>query len=156
PELAKLAELHFKIGSDEYAFLRLQARSKNNAASFKKARDSVDYDEVLQALDYFDAAYEALQSEKYWVGQEESLISEDAALYELLQKELEVILAETEEGQKLIELIKEREELYKILSQPQPILDYLIERRRWWDNYPEYKKSLKIQQDEEIYQYLHN
>lgn len=156
PVLARTAAELFKITPDEYQFLRLQAMSENSAQVLKKTLEGVNYDEVLQLLDYFDAAYAALQSGQYWIGQEESLIPKDKQLYEAMQVEIEKALSATEEGRKVLALIVEREELVQELDQPKPILEYLVERRKWWDAFPGYKDVLKKTKNEKILQHLND
>jgi hypothetical protein len=156
PVMAKTATELFRITTEEYEFLRLQAQSKNSAQVLTKTLKGIDYDEVLQKLDYFDAAYAALQSGQYWIGQEQDLIPKDAELYQAMQVEIEKALSKTEDGRRTLALVVEREELVTQLQQPKPILEYFIERRRWWDAFPEYKKNLKKTKEEEILQHLND
>ncbi len=156
PLLAKTAAELFRISEDEYKFLRLQAASKNSAQTLKKTMEGIDYDEVLQLLDYYDAAFVALQNGQYWIGREESLIPKDNQLYEAMQVEVEKALSATEEGRETLALIAEREELVEQLSQPKPILEYLVERRKWWDAFPGYEDTLQKTKNEEILQHLND
>jgi hypothetical protein len=156
PLMAQTAAELFKITPEEYEFLRLQANSSNSAQALKKTMDGIDYDELLQLLDYFDAAYVALQNGQYWIGQEESLIPKDQELYQAMQKEVEKALSATDEGRKALALIVEREELVEKLSQPKPVLEYFVERRKWWDAFPQYKETLKKTKQEEILQHLYD
>jgi len=158
PALTNQAVELFRISADEYRFLRLQATAPESSQSFKKAIDGIgaeaEYDEILQILDYYDAAFTALRNGQFWIGREESLIPKDQQLYQAMQKEIEKALSATEKGREILALIAEREELKEQLSQPQPILEYLIERRRWWTSFPEYEKALEKTRREDILQLL--
>lgn len=131
----------FGISKEEYIFLSRQAQVQSETLSkFFEVGRSRGLNTIEEASLYFDNAFQALQAGEYWFGREESLVEKDRSLHSSMDQAIAVELAKTEEGMKILDLRKEKQQLLSELKDQQPIYEYLLERRRWWRYYPDYEK----------------
>ncbi|MEM9400681.1 MAG: hypothetical protein AAF984_10775 [Verrucomicrobiota bacterium] len=92
---------------------------------------------------YFDDAYEALRDGQLWFGKEERIIEQDVKLYQEMESILREAVAQRSDGDKIIELMDERDRIIEEKYELGPMNDYLIKRRRWWNYHPTYAQSLE-------------
>lgn len=136
----KAAEI-YGIEASEYDFLRRQGEvDKRPLVEFFKADRSSRLNAVDEAERYFANAYEAIRRNEWWFGREETLLQSDKALYGIMKKKVAVALASTEEGKKILDLEAEKKRLLQQMENQKPLFEYLIERRKWWEVYPDYQK----------------
>jgi hypothetical protein len=63
-------------------------------------------------------------------------------LAQSVEAEITDAMGKLPNGPTLLALMAERAELAAKLQASSPLFDYLKERRRWWDNYPDYVNTL--------------
>jgi hypothetical protein len=144
----KAVEL-YGLSTEEYNFLRRQAEAPAKPLSqFFRAERSTGLNPIEEAERYFTNAHKAISSGEYWFGREETLVSKDKALLDVMKQKVAVELAKTEEGMKIIELQEEKSRLLSLLTSQKPLFEYLIERRNWWKYYPEYENLVKQMEQE--------
>ncbi|MEM6823033.1 MAG: hypothetical protein AAF558_13970 [Verrucomicrobiota bacterium] len=142
PVLEKHAKELFFLSAQEFQFLRKQAENPDAAKDFFKKQDRV-FEESLQDIeDYLDRSYSALQKKQIGFGSESELVFQDIQLYRFMDAKIRDAIRDQPEGETIIELLAERQQLKKKKVELGPITDYLLERRRWWDNHPGYRDYL--------------
>jgi len=139
----EIAQKQFFFGQGEFAFLRMQTESGKTSAKFFEAQARIDQDSWAGVADAFDIAYEALREGKLWVGREQSLIAEDAALFADLNAKVMAAIQSRPDGAKIMAMIEERDRLMNQSKSSAPMLKYLSERRQWWKGYPEYMQAVQ-------------
>lgn len=142
PILGDTANKLYGIKPEEFLFLMKQSLSKRAPAVFRKQR-SADNQTPEGILDYFDKAYAAIQAKEYWYGREESLVPQDAALYQMMKTDVLAAIAKRPDGDKLQSMLAERDDLLARLNTNLPLFNYLQERREWWKTYPDYMKAVE-------------
>lgn len=141
-EDALAVELFF-FAPGEYTFLRLQSEIQRTAGRFFDAQSRIDQDSFDGVAEFFDLAYDQMKTGKLWVGREQNLITEDAALFNELRAKVQEAIRKRPDGQKLLDLLAERDRLIQERAQSGPVLKYFTERRMWWRSYPEYQEAVK-------------
>lgn len=139
----EIAQKQFFFNKGEFAFLRMQTESGKTSAKFFEAQSRIDQDSWAGVAEAFDIAYEAMREGKLWVGREQSLISEDAALFADLNAKVLAAIRERPDGAKIMDMIEERDRLMNQSRASGPMLKYLSERRLWWTAYPEYMQAVQ-------------
>jgi hypothetical protein len=142
PILGGIANQLYGISDDEYQFLMSESRARRSAMVFRRQQQA---DSQTQAgiLEYYNSAYTALQGRDFWFGNEQSLVPQDNALYQLMKTDIMAALAKRPDGEKIRGMLTERETLASRLSTNLPLYNYLSQRRKWWTNYPEYMKAVQ-------------
>lgn len=140
PILTTIAKNLYDLEPLEYRMLKLQAEKPDLAAQFFKKQNAYYENSLEGAAAYFDGAYEALRKDQLWFGREESLIKEDTAVFDKIQERILKELGKRDDAQELLDLIEERKGLIKKATSYGPVYDYLIERRGWWKQHPDYIK----------------
>jgi hypothetical protein len=128
---------------EEYRALKMQSDNAGIGSKYFPALRKIYTTDMAGAGLYFDEAYEALSRGKLWVGREEKLIDEDIQLQTSVEAEITEAMSALPNGAGLLQLMAEKEELLGRLKASSPLLNYLTERRRWWDAYPDYIDTLK-------------
>jgi hypothetical protein len=141
----EIAQKQFFFSPGEYAFLRMQSETASSTAKFFEAQRRIDQDSWEGVADAFDIAYEAIRQGQLWVGREQSLVAEDAALYSDLKSKVTAAIQQRPDGKKIMALIEERDQLLNRTKASGPMLKYLSERRQWWERYPEYMQTVRDQ-----------
>jgi hypothetical protein len=142
PILGETANKLYGIRPEEFLFLMKQSLSKRAPAVFRKQR-TADNQTPEGILDYFDKAYAAIQAREYWYGREESLVPQDAALYQMMKTDVLAAIAKRPDGDKIQGMLSERDMLLSRLNTNLPLFNYLQERREWWKTYPDYMKAVE-------------
>jgi hypothetical protein len=137
------AQKLFGLQKGEYTFLRMQAETPESATQFFEKQKSVDRESFKGVALYFDETYTALQAGDYWVGREGSLVRDDSALYAELQDKVMSEIRSRPDGEKIVNMLAERDTLLSKLKTSKPLYKYLSERRLWWKNHPEYEEVVK-------------
>jgi hypothetical protein len=141
----EIAQKQFFFSPGEYAFLRMQSETSGTSGKFFEAQRRIDQDSWAGVADAFDIAYEAIRQGQLWVGREQSLLAEDAALYGDLKSKVTAAIQQRPDGAKIMDLINERDQLLNRAKASGPMLKYLSERRQWWERYPEYMQTVRDQ-----------
>ncbi|MEM6885627.1 MAG: hypothetical protein AAF571_11390 [Verrucomicrobiota bacterium] len=136
----KAAEI-YGIEAGEYDFLRRQSEvdSKPLTQFFKSDR-STRLNAIEEAHQYFTHAYDAINKNEFWFGREETLLAKDKALFKTMQGKVATELAASAEGKKVLDLEAEKRRLLQLMETQKPLFEYLIERRKWWETYPDYEE----------------
>lgn len=139
----EIAQKQFFFKQGEFAFIRMQTEAGKSLSRFFDAQTRIDQDSWAGVADAFDVAYQALRAGNLWVGREQSLISEDAALFTDLNAKVLAAIRERPDGAKIMAMIEERDRLMNETRAAGPMLKYLAERRLWWESYPEYMQAVQ-------------
>lgn len=142
PIQEELAQKFFGLEKGEYTFLRKQAQTPQTGVQYFEKLKNLESDSLDTIADYFDEAFSALEAGDYWVGREQTLIRDDAALFAELQNKVVAEMAKRPDGEKLTKMLSERETLLGKLKTSLPLYRYFSERRMWWDNHPGYQKAV--------------
>ncbi len=142
PIMEETAVKLYGIKPEEFRFLRMQAQSQAPSAYFTKQRRA-DAGSIEGIVDYFDEAYQALQAQEFWFGREESLVPQDAQLYESMKADVLGSIATRSDGAKILDMLNERAQLEAKLNSNLPLYTYLSQRREWWKYYPDYKRAVE-------------
>ena len=142
PILGEVAAELYGIKPEEFLFLMKQSQSRRSAGVFRKQR-AADTQTPEGILEYFDKAYAAIRAKEYWYGREESLVPQDAALYQTMKTDVLAAIAKRPDGVKIQEMLTERETLLSRLNANLPLFNYLVERREWWKTYPDYMQAVQ-------------
>jgi hypothetical protein len=142
PILGETANKLYGVKSEEFLFLMKQSLSRRAPAVFRKQR-SADTQTPEGILDYFDKAYSAIQAKEFWYGREESLVPQDAALYQMMKTDVLAAISKRLDGDKIQSMLTERDTLLSRLNTNLPLFNYLQERREWWKTYPDYMKAVE-------------
>ncbi|MDD5261659.1 MAG: hypothetical protein PHD76_07385 [Methylacidiphilales bacterium] len=142
PIMEETAVKLYGIKPEEFRFLRMQSQSQAPSTFFSKQRrlDTSSIDGIVQ---YFDDAYQALQAQEFWFGREETLVPQDAQLYETMKADVLGSIASRPDGSKILDMLNERAQLEAKLNSNLPLYTYLSQRREWWKYYPDYKKAVE-------------
>jgi hypothetical protein len=142
PILGETANKLYGVKSEEFLFLMKQSLSRRSPAVFRKQR-SADTQTPEGILDYFDKAHAAIQAKEFWYGREESLVPQDAALYQMMKTDVLAAISKRPDGDKIQSMLTERDTLLSRLNTNLPLFNYLQERREWWKTYPDYMKAVE-------------
>jgi len=136
---SKAAEI-YGIDASEYDFLRRQAEVDNQPLRQFFSNDRYyRRSTVEEVYQYFNYAYDAINKNELWFGREDSLLAKDKALFNTMKSKVSSELATTPEGKKVLDLEAEKNRLLELLKNQKPLFEYLIERRKWWETYPDYE-----------------
>ncbi len=152
PIQEETAQKLFGLQKGEYTFLRMQSETPQSAAQFFEKQKNIDRDSFAGVASYFDETFEALQAGEYWVGREGSLVNDDSALFGELQGKVMEEMQKRPDGQKLVQMLAERDMLMNKLKTSKPLYKYFSERRMWWKSYPEYETVVKEEVADKIKQ----
>ena len=142
PILGNIANELYGISPKEYLFLMKQSRARRSAMVFRRQR-TADTQTPEGILEYFNNAYKALQAKELWFGAEESLVPQDAALFQMMKTDVLAAVAKRPDGEKIQSMLTERETLAGRLTTNLPLYNYLVQRRSWWESYPEYVQAVE-------------
>jgi hypothetical protein len=143
PVKEEIAAKLFEITKEEYRALLLQSKRPDVAARYfqkMQAAYTATQDGIAQ---YFDDVYESLLAGHLWMGREDSLVKQDAEMFNEMEKQVLEGMKKLSNWPELQKLIEEREKLELASSIPDPFIKYHLERRAWWRNYPDYIPTLQ-------------
>jgi hypothetical protein len=143
PVQEETAQKLFGLQKGVFTFLRMQSQTPQSAAQFFEKQKNIDRDTFEGVASYFDETFQALQAGEYWVGREGSLVNDDAALFTELQGKVMDEIRKRPDGEKIVQMLAERDMLMNKLKTSKPLYKYFSERRMWWKSYPEYETVVK-------------
>ena len=143
PVKEEIAAKLFEITKEEYRALLVQSKRPDVAARYfqkMQAAYTATQDGIAQ---YFDDVHGSLLSGQLWMGREESLVKQDAEMFNEMEKQVLEAMKMLPNWAELEKLIAEREKLEAASRIPDPFLKYHLERRAWWRTYPDYIPTLQ-------------
>jgi hypothetical protein len=91
---------------------------------------------------FFDTAYDALRAGYLWVGREQELINADIELFNDIRAKVREEMRKRPDGQEMLKLAAERDQLLGKSRASEPLLKYFNERRLWWKSYQDYEATI--------------
>jgi hypothetical protein len=138
----KIAQELFFMTAGEYTFLRRQANSSRTAAQYFQAQQQIDRSSWDGVSFFFDTAYDAVRAGYLWVGREQGLVNEDVQLFNDIRTKVQEEMRKRPDGQEMLKLAAERDQLVGKSRASAPLLKYFNERRQWWKSYPDYEATI--------------
>lgn len=138
----KIAQELFFMTAGEYTFLRRQADGSRTAAQYFQAQQQIDRSSWDGVSFFFDTAYDAVRAGYLWVGREQGLVNEDVQLFNDIRTKVQEEMRKRPDGQEMLKLAAERDQLVGKSRASAPLLKYFNERRQWWKSYPDYEATI--------------
>jgi hypothetical protein len=138
----KIAQELFFMAPGEYTFLRRQADQARTAAQYFQAQQQIDRSSWDGVSFFFDTAYDALRAGYLWVGREQELINADIELFNDIRAKVQEEMRKRPNGQEMLKLAAERDQLLGKSRASEPLLKYFNERRLWWKSYQDYEATI--------------
>jgi len=148
----KAAEV-YGIEPGEYNFMRRQSEVDSKPlVDFFRADRRTRLNAIEEAHQYFTYAYDAINKNEFWYGREETLLAKDKELFQTMKSKVAAELAATQEGMKILDLEAEKRRLLQLMENQKPLFEYLIERRKWWETYPDYQELVdQIEEEKNLH-----